>query len=185
MTSLQPDSPASHFEPLYYKGASDDLIWLPPGIRYGILHAIHRGSNEYFGIEGLDSSNEPVELPVNVTGHYEGGTVFGLEDGEPLTSLKVSASAPWELWLLPFSRAPYLHAYGHGDRVSRLRFPPRAYRFTHHGEGAFIVSQRIVGSDDWDLLVNTVGAYDGTVPLKLSDSMLVIEADGDWTAEPR
>ena len=58
--------------------------------------------------------------------------------------------------------------------------PISVAHFTHDGQKSFVV-QSFVGSQG-DLLVNTVGRYDGSRPLfEGSPVQLNIQADGAWT----
>jgi len=56
--------------------------------------------------------------------------------------------------------------------------------FAHNGESNFIVEVYQAGNKE--LLINTIGAYNGERPLSGSDPvMLSIDADGAWTVEVR
>jgi len=54
-------------------------------------------------------------------------------------------------------------------------------RFTHNGESNFVVWAYFDGGKD--LLVNTIGAYEGTRPVVGDELVLDIDADGAWTVE--
>ena len=59
------------------------------------------------------------------------------------------------------------------------------WHITHDGNSNFVVW--LWTTDGRDLLVNEIGRYDGnrllSIPSK-SNALLVIEADGNWTADP-
>ena len=63
-----------------------------------------------------------------------------------------------------------------------LPFPVSRIRFTHNGRRNFVAKvYNEKGADD--LLVNTIGAYDGSRPvLGKGQFYLEIDADGPWTA---
>ena len=80
---------------------------------------------------------------------------------------------------------------GSGDDVIKIAKPSgkqtqqAVASFTHSGESNFIVWALNKKLKQTDLLVNTIGAYAGTVPLDLAHGSatyrLEIKADGDWT----
>ncbi len=52
--------------------------------------------------------------------------------------------------------------------------------FTHKGQSNFAV--KVYQGDDWDLLINEIGPYDGARPLAGSQPVILdIDADGAWT----
>lgn len=62
---------------------------------------------------------------------------------------------------------------------------PALMRVTHKGFRNFILRNYPAGSNDYyDLLVNTIGSYQGVLPLDFRDSertgRLIINADGQW-----
>lgn len=63
-----------------------------------------------------------------------------------------------------------------------LPSPVSRIRFTHNGRRNFVVKVYNASGDD-DLLVNTIGAYDGSRPVIGGGQLyLEIDADGEWTA---
>lgn len=77
---------------------------------------------------------------------------------------------------------------GEGDEVIRIRATkkPGIIRFTHDGESNFIVYTINSRGKQEELLVNEIGAYDGTVLYNAYATKgtvgLQIKADGAWTA---
>jgi hypothetical protein len=57
--------------------------------------------------------------------------------------------------------------------------PASDLKFTHTGSSNFVVEG--VGNGD-GLLVNEIGKYSGVVPVTDGPSVIVITADGSWTA---
>ena len=74
-----------------------------------------------------------------------------------------------------------VHGTGHAATGAiTLPAPISVAHITHDGQGSFVV-ESFVGSQG-DLLINTIGAYDGFRPLlDGSPVQLNIEADGAWT----
>lgn len=76
---------------------------------------------------------------------------------------------------------------GTGDDVVEIDIPdtPAIVTFTHVGTSNFSVWSLDQGLDNIDLLVNTIGNYDGTRPMQFTDDEAVtgfeISADGNWT----
>lgn len=57
--------------------------------------------------------------------------------------------------------------------------------FTHDGESNFVVYENSGSDFGPDLLINGIGSYDGSVPLRSGPSILIVQADGSWTASAR
>lgn len=73
---------------------------------------------------------------------------------------------------------------GHGKTVTKPFIPPGAVNrvsLTHNGQRNFIVqAYRTDGKED--VLVNTIGAYEGTRPIfGANEQYFEVNADGDWT----
>lgn len=81
---------------------------------------------------------------------------------------------------------PVFAQSGTGDAVLTFSLPAGAYKahFIHDGKRNFVV--KCHKGDDWELLANTIGAYDGYTTLfdgeveAYTDSLLEIKADGNW-----
>ena len=70
-----------------------------------------------------------------------------------------------------------------GDQVIKLRKPVKGLKkvaFTHNGTSNFIV-KAVDRKGDTDLLVNEIGAYEGSGRIPPGTRYLSIKADGDWT----
>lgn len=76
---------------------------------------------------------------------------------------------------------------GRGDDVVRMTKPdvPAIIRLTHSGSSNFSVISYDGAGNRIDLLVNEIGAYEGTRPIDFGTSELTerleIQADGNWT----
>ncbi len=80
------------------------------------------------------------------------------------------------------SQAPKMKdsSSGKGDHVMLYELPAKDWRFTHSGTGNFAVKS---DGDIPDLLVNEIGKYQGVVPISDGPSVIVITANGSWTAK--
>jgi len=80
---------------------------------------------------------------------------------------------------------------GRGDDVVNLELPsvPVVVELTHAGSSNFAVWSLDAAFENVDLLVNTIGDYDGIRPVQWEDDETVtgleITADGNWTYEIR
>ncbi len=76
---------------------------------------------------------------------------------------------------------------GHGDDVVEFSIDgiPVIVTFSHVGSANFVVWSLDADFENVDLLVNTIGGYDGTRPMQFLDDEQVagfeISADGDWS----
>ena len=171
---------AGVFKSKTFSGSSDDVIKLPKNASFGIIRATYSGASN-FVIETLDSSNQMSELPVNTIGNYTGSTAFGLQSEEAV-KLKISAQGKWSVTVKSMSEAPKLPSSGKGDGVYRSPTDKDTLKFTNKGDSNFAVVQ-VTADNGWDLLVNEIGSYSGTVPISTSDGFIVITSNGKWTAK--
>jgi len=172
------------FEAYTETGSGDATIALPEGAVEGTITASHSGDSN-FQLTVLDEGNEMTgDLPVNTIGSYEGTTAFGLYDlgGEP-TNLKVTADGDWEITIASFEEAPRLElpAEGDGDAVYVYDGGAADWAITHDGDSNFQVHQTPLSDlAIGDLLVNTIGSYEGTVPVNDEVAVVTVVADGSW-----
>lgn len=108
------------------------------------------------------------------------GVVF-VEDGQQ--TLKLKSDGPYNIHAEPLSRSENTTFIGNSDDVTTVRDynSDMVFDVTHEGKGDFSVIQRSLSSDDYELLANVVGDYQGTITAKeMSDSFFVIKSDGEW-----
>jgi hypothetical protein len=116
----------------------------------------------------------------------------------PTEATAPPASAPGAVATAPPTAAPTAPplpfvTQGRGDNVVAIAKPTgrpedrAVVRFTHNGTRNFIVTGLDASGGRVDLLVNTIGAYDGTVALDFRSNqrttMLDVKADGDWSVQ--
>jgi hypothetical protein len=169
------------FDAISQSGAGDNLITLPEGVTAGIVTATHDGGSN-FVINALDADNGVTgDLLVNTIGAYSGTTVYGFNSFGDATSLEIKADGNWTIVIAPVSAAPALAASGAGDAVYLFDGPAGKLTATHDGSANFIVQEETDKAFSIGLLINTIGAYTGTVPLSSGPSVISIRADGGWT----
>lgn len=124
-------------------------------------------------------------LLVNVIGAYTGTTLIDAENGSVVTQVTVTASSAWTLTIDDITAARTVQgvASGHGDDVFLLTSTSTKATITNNGSSNFAVygySEAISNP----LLVNEIGAYNGTVPL-IGPAVVQVQSDGDWTITPQ
>jgi hypothetical protein len=169
------------FEAVTESGSGDSVVNIPAA--QGIITASHSGSSN-FSLTVLDANNEMAELPVNTIGDYEGTTAFGLSTlGGEASAVEITADGDWEITFAPISAAPEMAdpQEATGDGVFRYTGDAAIWNTAHDGESNFSITFLSDGSFGWNLLVNEIGAYGGTVPVTAGPAVVVVTADGDWT----
>ncbi len=163
-------------------GSSDGLVSIPAAAKAGLVRATYSGSG-HFAIESLDAQNELTGLLVNDIGAYAGTTAFGFGLSSSRSKrLKVTASGRWTIRIAPIASAPQLKspASGKSDKVYLWDGKATIWRITNRGSGHFAVETHGSGLFGDDLLVNEIGAYRGSVPVKAGPAVTVISSDGTW-----
>ena len=169
------------FKATDFSGKTDDVVTLPAGASSGMLTATYKGSSN-FSIEVLDSNNKETDLAVNTIGAYSGTTAFGISAfSTDSAKLKVTASGSWTLHIAPFAEAPSFEASGHGDSIFKYEDSSApTWKINHTGSSNFSVTE-VSDSDSWNLLVNEIGHYTGTVPADAGPALVIVTADGNWS----
>jgi hypothetical protein len=147
-----------------------------------IVRVSYTGGLSNFSLWTLGSDNSMEELLVNTVGAYHGVVAMDFDGSTPAARLQVSAAGPWSLTFADPSSAPSFGTSdsGSGDAVIAYNGSANTAAFTSKGQGNFAVMQFDATGESENLLVNTIGAYGGTVPID-SSGYLVITDDGKWT----
>lgn len=102
--------------------------------------------------------------------------------------IEAASTVDWQLEFETIGKTSETAFSGSGNTVSKWFVPEsNKYRITHDGSHYFSVSLRYgTGKYDYDMPVNEIGSYSGTVRLDTSGvpCFLIVNADGDWTFEP-
>ena len=109
------------------------------------------------------------------------------EEGEAVGILEITATGNWEVTIEPLTQARLVFcsegsAVGEGDDVVVVvdfSDSGGAATLTHNGDSNFTIwAWGVAGRD---LLVNEIGAYNGTVLVESGLFIWEVSADGDWT----
>ena len=167
------------FATITQSGSGDSVIQLPTEADAALVTATHEGSSN-FVLQTLDGSNQMSDLLVNEIGAYTGTVSYGLTGSES-GMLQITADGAWTVTIAPIATAPVASAQlsGAGDAVYRYEGATAVAAVSHDGSSNFVLHQ---SDGAWpDLLINEIGAYQGSVPLMAGPSLLLITADGAWT----
>jgi hypothetical protein len=170
------------FDPAEFSGDGDGVVDLPEGVVEALVTATHDGDAN-FAVSALDEGNQSTgDLLVNTIGSYTGTTALGMTDigGDPVR-LEVTADGPWTITLGPLAGAPALAEAGEGDAVFRYEGDAATWNVTHDGDANFVVSYYTDADFEMPLLINEIGAYDGSVAATSGPGLVVVTADGAWT----
>jgi hypothetical protein len=165
-----------------YQGSGDSVVAveLPDGAdQVSVATISHIGSHN-FAVWALDSNMEQHDLMVNEIGNYQGTVLFNLQ-GSNTTSLQVTATGPWTITLRSIKSLRAFEgvsATGTGDDVLIYLGKAGAATISHDGQHNFAVWTY---GDRSDLVVNEIGAYNGTVRWSAGPSVVAVSADGNWS----
>jgi hypothetical protein len=162
------------------EGSGDDFIeFSVPGNQAAVLDISYSGGSN-FVVSSYDANNESIDLLINEIGAYQGRVPVNFLVGEEVAFLEITASGPWTIQTVLLSELELNVASvsGSGDDVVAMEVSSPTMDITHHGESNFVV---LAFTDSRDLLVNEIGAYDGTVRSPTGTVVFQITADGDWT----
>lgn len=170
------------FEPMTIDGAGDDVIEVPSAGMPHLMTITHSGSGN-FAVHTVDSTGDNVDLLVNTIGNYS-GTVTDYQDFKNVSMLSISADGAWSITFAPLSSMQPLVNSGQnvGDNVLYIdESELTKLHITNSGESNFSVWA--VGMNDYDLLVNEIGNYDGTLIWPEPQSFLIVNSEGTWTVD--
>lgn len=168
------------FDETTVTGSGDDVVELPVTGIPVIMDITYSGSSNFI-IRTVDSEGEDVDLLVNTIGSYS-GTQTDYLDYADVTMLSVQSEGDWSITFKPLSSMPELisGAENTGDGVYYISTDSlTTITITYSGDSNFIV--RGIGLSRADLLVNEIGAYEGTVIWAEEESFLIVTSEGTWT----
>lgn len=180
-TTARP-TPSTIPAPRKYAGSGDNVLPIQKPAAGPVTATITYTGTSNFAVWAEDAQLRHIDLLVNTIGNY-GGTVAIDFTGRTSTAvLEIEADGPWTIELRsPLAARQFTTTIsGTGDDVVNYRGGARPATFTHNGESNFAVWH--YATSGRDLLVNTIGVYSGTRPLR-GAGFLVIEADGAWTVK--
>ncbi len=164
-------------------GRGDSVITVPaPYNNEPTLVKVKYTGSENFALTTLGSDNGEEELLVDAIGSYSGVEAMDFDGTNPAVRLEVTASGSWTVTFSDPSTAPRFGTVsrGRGDAVIAYSGSANTAAFTSTGGGNFAVLQFNSPGSLENLLVDTIGAYTGSVPVD-SSGFLVITDDGNWS----
>jgi len=166
-------------------GQGDDVVELDIADIPVVIELTHAG-NANFAVWSLDAAFENIDLLVNEIGTYDGTRPMQWDQDEVVKGLEISADGDWTYEIRPLLQEPEVSCLveGSGDSVillSNFADAGGPADLTHEGDGNFAIWAW--GFDGVDLLVNEIGAYQGTV--RVSSGLIAwdISANGNWTVD--
>jgi hypothetical protein len=146
----------------------------------GVATFTHDGADN-FAVWSLDANVNQLDLLVNTIGAYNGTVLFDKQSTEHTESLQITADGNWTVTLHSIRALRSFDATGttgHGDDVLLYRGGAGAATLTHDGSSNFAVWTY---GDQTNLVVNEIGAYNGTVRWTKGPELVTVTADGNWT----
>ena len=167
-------------KPVEYSGQGDTVLKVekPSDIMVGTF--TYQGSSNFI-VASLDSNLDRIDGLVNTIGTYSGTVLMDVGQGEQTTALEIQTDGPWTVKLEDWQTAETFSkkTEGAGDDVRIFDGQPGIANIKHQGDSNFIV--RIYSSDGSDGLVNEIGNYQGTVPLRTDFGIVTIQSEGTWS----
>lgn len=168
------------YEP--YTGKGDDVL-TDVNVGDGIYRAhITNSGSRNFIVKVYDSTNDK-DLLVNTIGGYDG---YVLLQGTPPYSFEINSSGSWSIQMEKLTTTSESSFSGTGDYVTGVfSSTAKKWHIVHDGSHNFIVKG--YSTSGRELLVNTIGSYDGNVLFQVpsgSAAFFEITAGGKWTIEP-
>lgn len=129
-------------------------------------------------------SNSADGLLVNTIGPYSGSHWLNLSSGSMVTEFEITADGDWTLTLGDPTTAAVFDgpASGTGDTAAYILSDSTTAAITNDAGGNFVVIG--YGGGYYDLAVNVIGAYSGTVKLQ-TPAVIQVTSEGSWTITPQ
>lgn len=167
-------------EPITYTGSGDDYFDISPFDSLYYFQITGNSDARHFSVTGYDSSGDYTELFVNTTDYYTGSV---LDSEQNTRTLEVKAEGDWTIIIVSLYTAPVVKAgetySGIDDAV--LLIPLGSSSAVINGNSlARHFAVKTYGSG-FDLLVNTVDPYNGTVRVDSDATVMAVTAEGGWS----
>jgi hypothetical protein len=123
---------------------------------------------------------------INAIGAYHGTVWFNVSPGKSTTAITVTANAAWTATIADYRSLPVAElgkeTSGKGDAVLRIPAGTTKAALTSKGAGNFGVW--VTAEPSFDLVVNEIGNYQNTLPMKGPAYVKIDDWDGKWTITP-
>lgn len=171
------------FETINYSGSGDSVLEIDEPDGMYVFQISGNASGNHFAVKSYDENGEPLDLLVNTTDVYN-GTTLGSSNGVKL--LEISSNGEWSIDLVSIYNMPSLSAgetyTGADDAVVQINTDGLTTEISgNENERHFAVKAYDYDWNYINLLVNTTDIYSGTVMLRNSPDLLVINANGPWS----
>lgn len=167
-------------DPITYTGSGDDYFDISPFDSLYYFHISGNSEDRHFSVTGYDAAGNYTELFVNTTDYYNG---YVLDPEQDTRTLEVDAEGPWTIEVVSLYTAPVLpvgETYsGIDDAV--LLLPSDCRSAIINGNTLSRYFSVITYGSGYDLLVNTVDPYSGTVRIDPGATVMTIHAVGGWS----
>ena len=183
-----------NFEPIIISGKGDSIKKFDNVGAPAIAHITGNSGSRHFSVTSFGPNEEYFDLLVNTTEIYDGIVLLDSDTVE----FEISATGSWEIEIRPLVTA---RSVGVNDNIEITDYSGKISGRNdeviivvsnqdstlvsikgNSGERHFAVTG--YGDSDWDLMVNTTDAYEGTVRLpKGNFVVLEINAVGNWEME--
>lgn len=162
-----------------YSGNGDDYFEIAPLDELWYMEITGNAASNHFAVKGYDASGDYTELFVNTLEPYSGSV---LDPEQSTRMLEVTSSGDWTVRLKPLSGAPVLttnETYsGSGDAVLLVPTGCTSAKITGNSASHHFAVKGY--GDYYNLLVNTIDPYAGTVRLERNTVVLTVTAEGSW-----
>lgn len=167
-------------DPITYTGSGDDYFDISPSDSLYYFHISGNSEDRHFSVTGYDAAGNYTELFVNTTDYYNG---YVLDPEQDTRTLEVDAEGPWTIEIVSLYTAPVLpvgETYsGIDDAV--LLLPSDCQSAIINGNTMSRYFSVITYGSGFDLLVNTVDPYSGTVRIDPGATVMTVYAVGGWS----
>jgi hypothetical protein len=175
--------PTEEPEPVELSGSGQyatEPITLPVGV-YAATFS-HDGQSNFVVLSYIDNEED---LLINEIGPYSGSRPL-VSAGSPIT-LNIDADGAWTLRIEPIGPTSSPAFAGDGDAVSGIFEAPGLgpWNISHSGFSNFVVLLHCEGGSS--LIQNEIGAVEGSQVVNFASGPCFweVEADGNWSLEPR
>jgi hypothetical protein len=181
-TATPTPTPAPPPEPVVLEGFGQTATeQVTPPASVSVATFTHSGSSN-FAVQVFGGDSEG--LLINEIGPYQGSRpIFG---NDPIM-FDIDADGSWTIRIEPVAIVDSAAFAGTGDAVSGLFSPPSdgPWDVSHDGQSNFAVWLHCGGGSD--LVQNEIGAVAGSTVVQFEDGpcMWEVEADGNWSLQPR
>lgn len=168
------------YEPL--KGNGDDVLTdinLSDGLYRA--HIVYSGSGNF--VVWIHDENDYKDLLVNTIGSYDG---YVLIASPTSIYFEIKSSGDWSIQFEKLTNTSETSFSGNGDNVTDL-FSSSAKKWHIHYEGESNFVVKGYSTKGTELLVNTIGSYDGNVLFEIPSGGLAffeVLSSGSWIIEP-